>query len=182
MFVIGYMGRLLLDKGIQELLVLAHCLQFYKNIEIHIAGSITSRAGASERLVVHALMQLPSVKFYSNLSSEAKRNFVSNIDLGILLSPREGCSRWLLEVLDQGKPVICYRGGGNELLRGLRGVHIFARNNWAGIMDTIQRLSHQSGEYDADNVVKQNAKILLRSKLFVDVQLDLWRDCLNLDE
>ena len=79
MFVIGYLGRFLIDKGIQDLLVLARCLQFYKDIEIHIAGSETKRAGSAERLVIHELMQLSSVKIFPNLSGQAKKNFIENI-------------------------------------------------------------------------------------------------------
>jgi glycosyltransferase involved in cell wall biosynthesis len=104
-FIVLFVGRLITEKGLGELLESAK--DWDKNIKLKIIGS-----GPLERLVREAEHKLPNVDFIEGVESNNLPIYYSGSDLLIVPSvSEEGFGRVILEALACGTPVIGARRG-----------------------------------------------------------------------
>lgn len=105
-FVFLFVGRLLYDKGVQELLDAAQILKNqYPKAEFWIVGAIdTDNPSAIKREQIEALDQQGIVRYLG--PSNDVRSIMREADAVVLPSYREGIPRVMLEGLSMAKPLI----------------------------------------------------------------------------
>ncbi len=102
-----FVGRLLYDKGIRELLEAMRIIQEkYAHVHLRIVGAIDHQnpAAISESKLESWLDQNPSVEYVGTTNDV--RSQIGRSDIVILPSYREGLPRGVLEGLAMGKPII----------------------------------------------------------------------------
>jgi len=101
-----FIGRLLREKGIYELISAGKKLRkFHNNFEIHILGKIDKNNPSS--IAPSLLEEWKKLDFVKFLGYEKDiRKYLCQADWVVLPSYREGLSRVLLEAMAMGKPII----------------------------------------------------------------------------
>lgn len=122
-FVLGYVGRLVRDKGINELI--AGWLQFVKgktDVYLHIIGPWEKRDGISEE-TFNIIRNHPSIRFFDYVADSSP--FFNEMDVFILPSYREGFGMVILEASASGIPVITTRSTGciNAIQENVTGIY-----------------------------------------------------------
>jgi len=105
--VISFIGRLLIEKGIQEFLDIAEMLKYKFNFLI--AGGLDEKLPISIKNRLFFLSRKGIVKYLGDIKKEDVRNVLHVSDVLLFLSRYgEGTPRVVLESLAMGTPVICY--------------------------------------------------------------------------
>lgn len=105
-FIFLFIGRLLFDKGIMELLdAYKKLYTINKNVELHILGDIDNGNPASLSQEDINQYKKETNLVHHGMHPEVK-NFINNSDCVVLPSYREGLPKSLLEAMSMSKPII----------------------------------------------------------------------------
>lgn len=135
-FVVGYVGRLVKDKGINELLgAWRHLSQKYQNIKLLLVGPIEERDSITESSK-EFIKTSPSVINTGYVLDAAR--YYKLMDVFILPTYREGFPTVTLEASAMELPIISTRATGCEesIIEGETGV--FVKNNAQDIANKIE--------------------------------------------
>lgn len=124
-FVIGFVGRLVNDKGINELIDAYRLLkEKYTNIHLFLVGPLEERDGISVTLKEY-INQSPNIH-HAGLIEEDIEYMYSNMDILVLPTHREGLGMALLEAQSMRIPVLApsHTGSRDALINGKTGQYI----------------------------------------------------------
>lgn len=137
-FVVGFVGRLVNDKGINELIDAYRILKKKHNsIHLLLAGPLEKRDGLSETLKKYIFDS--SDIHYAGLVEEDIEYIYSNMDILVLPTHREGLGMALLEAQSMGIPVLApsHTGSRDALINDVTGFYI--DNTPESIANTVER-------------------------------------------
>lgn len=122
-FIVGYVGRLVKDKGIIELV--EGWLQFAKgksDVYLHIIGPLEKRDAIPEE-TLRIIRNNGSIRFFDFVEDTA--TYYNDMDVFILPSYREGFPTAILEASASGLPVITTRSTGciNAIEENITGIY-----------------------------------------------------------
>lgn len=101
-----FIGRLLYDKGVRELLNAFQMKFANKEVYLHLVGEIDlgNPSAFSEEALMNILGENPNIIFHGRVNGP--NQLIANCDCVILPSYREGLPRVILEALAMARPVI----------------------------------------------------------------------------
>lgn len=123
--VLGFVGRMVNDKGIRELVDAFETLKgSYENIYLLIAGPLEERDGLTEDLLIR-INNDPRIR-HVGLVEKDIQYYYANMDLLVLPTHREGLGMVLLEAQSMGVPVLATSNTGarDALIDGVTGMYI----------------------------------------------------------
>ncbi|MDH3691316.1 MAG: glycosyltransferase family 4 protein, partial [Gammaproteobacteria bacterium] len=136
-----FVGRLLQDKGLGELLQAASALSSH-NIEVAILGPYDDNPGGSDRKQIQDAVNLGTIA-YLGVTEDVRPQLLAS-DVFVLPSYREGLSRSILEAMATGLPVITTDVPGcRDLVKnGVNGLLVPPRNSQA-LAEAMRRFVEQ---------------------------------------
>ncbi len=141
-FVIGYSGRLVRDKGIEELITAFDLLEKSENCKLLLVGMFEERDPLSNEIKERIKCD-PQI-IYTGLINSGMENYYSLMDVYVLPSYREGFPTGVLEAQSMGLPVITTRVTGccDSIVEGVTG--LFASHSPKDIAEKIDyiRIRH----------------------------------------
>lgn len=145
---IGYTGLITERKGVLTLIeAFALLKKRYKNTKLAIIGGSKKNDSAYAEIVQRAVISLGLQHdiLFPGLMTDI-RPALSGIDIGVLLSKEERCSRSLLEYIACGIPVVATRVGGTpEIIKdGINGL-LVEPENAAQAAEALMKLVEDTG-------------------------------------
>ena len=179
--VIGFIGRLVKEKGIIELLeTMEQLRKKYKNIKLLLIGDIleSERDQHTSQLIKEKLKQpyLIHTGFRKDIPE-----LLSLVDIFVLPSYREGLPRSVIEAMAMKKPIVAtnIRGCREEVHDGVNGL-LVPKKNTAKLYEAINRLVENKELRETFG--EESRKIALRDfneELVIKKQLDLFEQLLT---
>lgn len=136
-FVVGFVGRMVNDKGINELVAAFDLLKSkYTNLHLLLVGPMEVRDGLS--IAIREQIQNDPKIHYAGLVSENIEYLYSIMDILVLPTHREGLGMVLIEAESMGIPVLApsHTGSRDALIDGETGFYI--ELNPKSIMDKVE--------------------------------------------
>lgn len=137
-FVIGFTGRLVRDKGIVELIRAFHLLQEeYSNVVLLLVGMLEERDALSND-VVEVIKSNPKIINTGYVSNATIEYYYALMDVFVLPSYREGFPTSVLEASAMEIPVITTKVTGciDSIIEGKTGIYV--KNNANSIAEAIK--------------------------------------------
>ena len=143
--VVGFMGRIVREKGVLELLdAMPRVLELVPNLHLLMAGDITDgERDRKTRNIIRGLVEekgLASRVVFTGFVEDVPK-VMQAIDLFVLPSHREGMPRSLIEAMASGRPVVAtnIRGCREEVVDELTGLLVPVEDSEA-LSDAIVRI------------------------------------------
>lgn len=136
-FVVGFVGRIVKDKGINELVEAWHILsKEYKNIKLLLVGPIEVRDPISDKTML-IINEDPSIIHVGNVSDTSL--YYLGMDVFILPTYREGFPTVILEASSMKRPILVTKATGCEesIIENETGIFISHNSN-----DIAQKIKH----------------------------------------
>lgn len=152
---IGYVGQLILRKGILYLLEAISKIGS-KNIELHVVGYM------AKEMMVFISPYLGSIFYYESIKNEKINEFYNSIDLFVLPTLEEGLALVLCEAMAAGVPIITTEESGVlDICVDKESVHIVKSSSAQALAEAISYCIDNSEYCD---YLKENAGVIIRNK------------------
>lgn len=143
-FVIGYVGRLVRDKGIAELIEAFDKLYMtHKNIKLLLVGMFETRDALPQK-IVETIKKHPNIVYTGYVEYRQIEKYYGLIDVYALPSYREGFPTSVLEASAMELPVVTTRVTGccDSIIDGETG--LFVDNDSEDLYDALEKLATDS--------------------------------------
>ncbi len=180
--VVGFVGRLVAEKGAFELLgAFQQALQSMPDLHLLVVGD--SQSGDRDRKTGDALRamlddpELGRRVVMPGYVDDIAR-VMQAVDLFVLPSYREGMPRSIIEAMASGKPVVAtnIRGCREEVVPGVTGLLVPVRNSQALAEAMVQVLGNPELARRMGQEGRDRAVALFDERLVVDRQLQVYRE------
>lgn len=174
--VIGFIGRLVKEKGIIELLEATEkIVQKHKNVRLLLIGDVLESERDQETyLLIQKYLQYPYVKHLGFRKDIPE--LLSIMDIFTLPSYREGLPRSIIEAMALQKPVVAtnIRGCREEVIDGVNG-YLVDKKNSTSLFDELLKLVNNKDLRDKFGASgREMALKQFNEELVIKKQLDLF--------
>jgi glycosyltransferase involved in cell wall biosynthesis len=183
--VVGFIGRLVREKGVEELLeAMGEVITRVPTAKLLIVGdTLDSDRDRRTRKYMKGIIQR------TNLEAAVKfagfrvdiPQLLSTMDLLVLPSHREGMPRTILEAMASGKPVVAtdIRGCREEVVDGGTGFLVPVKNPLALAEAIVRLLTNKEEASRMGEAGRRRAREKFDEKKVVERQLEIYRELLN---
>jgi glycosyltransferase involved in cell wall biosynthesis len=164
---IGSMGRLSREKGVEDLLE-AIILLKHLPLQFFIAGKGHLQSSLYKTVQKEGLQK--KVHFLGFLDEEAMKEFFSGIDIFVLPSRQETFGMAALEAMSAGLPIIATKAGGiPEVVQEKKTGILVPERNSRALAEAIQKLSQQPKKQKSmGNEGRETVKNLFSIEMYTD--------------
>lgn len=159
-----FVGALIKQKGVYELLSAFKNLQIEYNIELHIIGEGIEKNNLQN--LVKSLTQ-QNIYFYGSKENDFVSSLMNQSDCLVLPSYKEGFGRVIIEMFKEGNPVISTYSGGPEFIVNEKNGLLVEPKNTAKLLEAMEYMILNYYKFNSTQIFEE-AKYKYNNKKLIN--------------